>query len=112
MCLNSHDSFFSNSTYQERSAGPQRPVFSCTRPFHHETTRPGSRSGDPGVILNRAHIDEINYALNHHCYKLRIAITGSTLVARRAGTKHATSATPHNNSEISANVNGSVALTP
>jgi hypothetical protein len=45
-------------------------------------------------------------------HKLRIAITGSTLVARRAGTKHATSATPGNKSEISANVIGSVALTP
>jgi hypothetical protein len=73
---------------------------------------PGSEVEGPWRDQNRADTDEINYTLSRHSYKLRIANTGSTLVARRAGTKHATSATPHNNSEISANVIGSVALTP
>src|SRR5262249_16486152 len=50
----------------------------------------------------------------HHAepHSTRRAVIGSTLVARRAGTQHASNATKISSSAIPTNVSGSVALTP
>ena len=45
-------------------------------------------------------------------HKFRIATTGSTFPARRAGTKQATIATPVNKTDTAKNVIASVELTP
>jgi len=45
-------------------------------------------------------------------HSLRRAISGSTFVARRAGTQQASSATITNSADTAANVSGSVAFTP
>ena len=104
---------FWNLTWQELSSRPQRPDF-----FLHAPVPLGKNAcwvakwRDRGEIKPSPTPMKSTTHLVAHSYKLRIAITGSTLVARRAGTKHAASATPHNNSEIKTNVIGSVALTP
>ena len=48
----------------------------------------------------------------HSDHSCRNAISGSTFVARQAGTKQASSATPVSNKAITVKVTGSVALTP
>src|SRR5437588_3186311 len=63
------------------------------------------------ILYRRSSILDPRFSiLELHSY--RSATIGSTLVARRAGTKQAARATPVSNSAIRPNVIGSVALTP
>jgi hypothetical protein len=80
------------------------PDFRVTDPIEEETTKPESHR----LSAHQA-AEPRRRAANHSCLS---ATSGSTFVARQAGTKQAASATITSNNAMPPNVAGSVALTP